>query len=306
MTQPDETGVAGRDRTAPLRRVPSGDHEYQYFQARVLAYIREAEALDLGRVMQPIVTEIKGQLAPKNWYSVSTLLRELRQMFCRHLSFQTLLGIVEDIEDDLQYLGDQRRRTTEELRKVRADMVALLKRGDGNQQRGDGVVTPEEATIRGRLESLSRKAALSFEEAWQRAVWTRDRLNRTQWVLVSRLVIFASGLAFYSWWTVSKIWPLYLFATLMGGVGGAVSSLTSSESKGGHRAAFFNEQRFLYVRPLVGSVLGLLALLALSTRAISSHAFDFENYPLGALVVAFAAGFMERLFVAKLLKTTSP
>jgi hypothetical protein len=78
------------------------------------------------------------------------------------------------------------------------------------------------------------------------------------------------------------------------------------EAKGGHRAEFFNEQRRLYVRPLVGAVLGLLVFLALSTRAISSHGIDFENYPLGALIAAFGAGFLERLFVAKLLKATLP
>jgi len=78
------------------------------------------------------------------------------------------------------------------------------------------------------------------------------------------------------------------------------------ESKGGHRAEFFNEQRRLYALPLVGTALGLVVLLALNSGAISSHVIDFEKYPFGALMVTFGAGFVERLFVAKFLKTTQP
>lgn len=269
---------------------------------------REQAERILGGVRQQLESRI-WKLVPYPKYDYAwALLRQLRHFFCRHTPLERLLSVViEDLSGDLGYLAkEDGKAAREELKDLRQMLLTLL-RAERRERRRAGGRSEREKELRARLEALSKRTALAREGHWLKVNMTRNRLFLMGLalfaLLIATLVLLPRVIAGGEDEPGALFYWLVAFA---GGLGGLIGALIGAEPLNTRASTFYIRRRLLYLRPVVGGTLGLIAYLALRSGAIAFPALDAETSPLFALVVAFAAGFSERLFVRRLLTLALP
>ncbi len=294
---------------------------YQLVMARIGEYAHHVEELRLGqderawaeRTLDDVKKALEFRIGrvfpyPKYDYAWATL-RQLRHLFCHCSPVNRLLGmVVEDIEGDVSYyLPKEETTVREELKNLRKRLMGLLPGDDHDDKKKADAHRESETRLRAELEALSRRAAMAREGYWLKVNMTRNRLFVMGTILAVLLVVALFLLP-------AVIFPdeddlgrgFYWAIALAGMIGGVISALIGAEPLDTRAAIFYIKRRLLYLRPFVGGTLALIAYIALRSGTISFPSLNAETSPLFALVVAFTAGFSERLFIRGILKAALP
>jgi hypothetical protein len=237
--------------------------------------------------------------------SAYACLHQVRNRLCVLLPFEQLYLLLEEIRLDLPYIRDQ-----EELQRARGVAEEILVRL-GTQtplDNSDGEENSEDK-LRYDLSNLSALAAYHREMVWHKVNLMRARLFTMLLVLIG-LLVFSIFLLPYAiggignppeevhWY---QIWALQI----LGAMGGALSALMTREPLSLHIAQYYLKQTVLHLRPAVGAAAGLsIGLLQLSgVISVFPQQGDGQDWKwIVVLLVAFLAGFSERLFLGQLDK----
>ena len=226
---------------------------------------------------------------------------QIRHLLCRILPEKDLLAVALNVRASLAYVAqeEQRRQCLEALAPVEA---FLRRRAAGQEADPSHSFSAEEA--RYVLERLSRIAADAREAHWRKVNLLRMRLLVTAFLLVALLV--------GSLWLVPAFLPLpevtwkrVLAVVVLGALGGFVSALRTMEALDVSASAYYIQRTLLGVRPVIGAAAGLFVYL-LQLSGIVSMVPAGSDAQAVHLVLAFAAGFSERFFVAQVERVASP
>lgn len=292
---------------------------YQLIVARLDEYARLAEELAPARRegTEAILKAARDALESRIWKLVPypkydyawARLHELRHLFCQSLPLERLVGtVIEDMAGDIDYLAtEDRRAARDELRTLRQRCLAAVNR-DTEEGRHKGRPDGEgEAALRAAAEGLSKRLSLAREGHWLKVNMTRNRIFLMGAALLVLLVVTLLGLPQVLAIEDEAVSPrFYWLVVFFGAIGGLISALMSRESLTTAAAAFYIRRRLLYLRPVVGGTLGLIAYLALRAGVVNFPSLNEEATPLFVLVLAFAAGFSERVFVSRILAVATP
>ena len=136
---------------------------------------------------------------------------------------------------------------------------------------------------------------------------TRNRLFVMGLILLVLLVITLVLLPHVIFAGEDDLGPrFYWTVVFVGALGGLISALIGAEPLDTRASLFYIKRRLLYLRPVVGGTLALIAYVALRSGTITFPSLNAETSPVFTLVVAFAAGFSERAFVRGILSAALP
>lgn len=285
---------------------------YQLIMARADEYARLLAELHLNASererAEAILADVRRALESRIWkvipypkYDLAwALLRQLRHVFCHKVPNERLVAAaVEDMAGDIGYVPkDERGAVRAELNKLRGRCLELLR----PDPRAHGDPDREEQGVRAELEALSKRIAMAREAYWLKVNMTRNRIFIMGVALFGLLVLAVEFLPLV---VVAgeddPPDPFYWAVVFFGAIGGLISALIGAEPLDTRAAVFYIRRRLLYLRPVIGGTLGLIVYLALRSGAIDFPALNPETSPVFALMLAFAAGFSERMFIRRIL-----
>ncbi|HEV2953595.1 MAG TPA: hypothetical protein VG015_05865 [Candidatus Dormibacteraeota bacterium] len=279
-----------------------GTSDLEQLKAKADFFRREKETASGATAAQQsrmgeIVESIDGLLARQfMWMPDLSLdaiwanLDELRAIFCQVLPVASVLGwLIKDIEGDFDHL------TAPDMKSAQAE-IATLRTGFQALLHGTKAA-PNEAQLRAGLQNLAYATGQAREGLWVRVNLKRSRLELMGALLAIGLVVATLGLAIGS----DQPGLLFPLLALFGALGGLVSSLLSSDPVFSTAVDFYINYILLKLRPLVGATLGLASYFALQAGVFTAVNITKDSSLDGFLIVAFAAGFSERMFVNKVL-----
>jgi hypothetical protein len=245
---------------------------------------------------------VRAALEHRVWYVVPypkydlawAELYQLRNELCMELPLARVCGeLVEEISDDLDYLDAPTAKAKHaELGQVR---VHLLEKICGNR-------AVSELAQRVHLKSLSQLAARARDKHRRKINLTRNRLAimgaAVMLGLLAVLLIMPPGLR-SGLRHGGDIRERYLWLVMMfGAMGGLISATMDTEPIDTRASEYYIYRRLLYLRPTIGAALALVVYIVLIAI------IGVEASPLNPsyLVIAFVAGFAQRVFVPRLLK----
>lgn len=222
-------------------------------------------------------------------------LHYVRHLLCELLPLDQLYPVRLDIELNLSYVRDEKRRAAlkEDLDGISVQIETLVEEDN----------TEDKAGVRRKLVCNSIWVAHEREAIWHKINLIRIRLFITLLVL---MVLLAAAV-----WLVPCVvvqvsgaditWCQVVAMAVLGALGGALSAMMTREPLQLHIPQYYLKQTLLYLRPAVGAAAGLsLGLFQLSgVVSILTDSSDGINWTV-VLLVSFLGGFSERFFLGQM------
>ena len=222
-------------------------------------------------------------------------LHELRTELVGWLPLSTVRErLLPEIEADVSYLAPNRSSEAEaDFKKLRDELRTLPEASPPAAREG------REQEARVRLATWAKEVAQARQATWLKANMIRSRLAIMGFVLSALLVVVIALAPHLGEEKADR--PFYLALMVFGAMGGLVSAVIVRETLEVPATEFYIHRRLLYLRPLLGAALGVVGFFAVRAHAVSIVGIGPNSGDRAFLVLAFAAGFAERVFIHRLI-----
>lgn len=215
-------------------------------------------------------------------------MREARGALCRTVPVDHLFGILDEIRADAHCVEDASEKSA-----VRCDLDALDERLQAILADRGSIDSDSLAAARVRLEHLNKRVGETAERVWLRVDMERQRI-----LLMGSLFLAVLPLAVALLTAVtSRDVTFFLAVAVFGSIGGLASALLDPEVGDVKSTSEYLRYELMFLRPLLSAAIALVAAIAVLSGSVSVFDISETSAAPAFLVVAFAAGFAERVFI---------
>ena len=223
-------------------------------------------------------------------------MREARGSLCRTVPVDHLFEILDEVRADAGCIQDGAEEATvvAQLDELEGRLEALLE----SRRRIDA---DRLAAARVRLEHLNKRVGETAERVWLRVDMERQRILLTGSLFLA--VLPAAVVALTA--VTTRDAAFFVAVAVFGSMGGLASALLDPQVGDLRSTSEYLRYELMFLRPLLSAAIALVAVTGVLGGAVPVLDISADGTVPEFLVVAFAAGFAERLFINRFFTVES-